>query len=132
MPELTFCKQADAIREGEGMNEVFKSILAEWRGGGLERCLAGEDVFSYTALGEDGRLRSWSGKVIKRRHLSGRRRTLWQPWEDAILRENYRNNGVAGCGLAMHRTKNAIKARAVRLGVQGNRRGRRNREETPG
>ncbi len=113
------------------MNDVFKEIRDEWRNGGLERCLAGKDVIAYTAIGEDGKLRAWSGKVTKRRQLSGRRRTLWQPWEDAILRENYRTNGVAGCGLAMHRTKNAIKARAIRLGVQGDRRGRRNREETP-
>ncbi len=114
------------------MNEVLEAIREEWRNGGLERCLAGKDVFTYTAIGEDGKLRAWSGKVVKRRHLSGRRRTLWQPWEDAILRENYWSNGVAGCGQAMmHRTKNAIRQRAACLGVQGDRRGRRNREETP-
>ncbi len=40
------------------MNEACEAILAEWRGGGLERCLAGKDVFLPCAA-PLGRVVAW-------------------------------------------------------------------------
>ena len=44
------------------MNETLEAIRAEWRGGGLERCLAGQDHGPTYAFDSRGKLREWHAR----------------------------------------------------------------------
>ncbi len=97
------------------MNETLEAIRTEWRNGGLERCLAGEDYTPANACDEHGKIIPWN--------WSGRKQDF-KPSEDAILRSNYPNGGTAACleGCPSF-TKSQIKRRANYLGLHTSVRG---------
>ena len=99
--------------------EVYSAILAEWGpGGGLARCLAGEedDMPVYT-IPVPSRVAQW--------REYGRNK-LWTAYEDQVLLTRYFSEGCNRLLTALPgRSKEAIKTRAGRLGVQPCRKGRR-------
>ena len=99
------------------MNEACEAILHEWGpGGGLARCLAGEDILVYP-LPAPERVRGWTaGKGVS-----------WTTREAAIVRERYRVEGYALLTALPGRSKDALRGLAYRLGVQADRPGKRYR-----
>ncbi len=98
------------------MNETLQAIREEWRGGGLARCLAGEDILVYP-LPAPERIVGWTAA----------KRVSWTTREAAIVRERYRVEGYALLPALPGRTKDSLRACAYRLGVQADRPGARYR-----
>jgi hypothetical protein len=99
------------------MNETLEAIRAEWRGGGLARCLAGEDYTPPNACDEQGRIIKWQYVIAS-----------WTVREDAVIRTRYYKHGILGClDGCPTRTKDQIRCRAQVLGVQAVGRGKRRR-----
>ncbi len=97
------------------MNETCEAILAEWRGSGLARCLAGEEFTPPYGCDIHGKVIrwNWSGRPM-----------LFSPSEDAVIRANYPTGGTAACLEGCpHRTKSQIKRRAQYLGLHTSVRG---------
>ena len=96
--------------------EVYSAVVAEWRGGGLARCLAGEEPPIYP-MPHPSRVMRW------------RERRSWIPWtatEEGIVRDLYHVQGYAALkDLLPGRSGDAIKSRARMLGVQAKRCGSR-------
>ncbi len=100
------------------MNETLEAIRAEWRRGGLERCLAGEEPPVYPRP-HPSRVVEWREREV---------RVPWTVAEDAIVLDLYRTEGYAGLrDLLWPRSDDAIKGRARTLGMQITRPGRRQR-----
>ncbi len=101
------------------MNENLEAIRKEWRGGGLKRCLAGEDNYTPPyAFNIHGRVIKW-----------GFVRGTWTAEEDAVLTKQYGGKGSLGCLAACPtKTKDQIRSRAQRLGLQTEQRGPRGRQ----
>ena len=98
--------------------EACEAILREWGpGGGLKRCLAGEDYTPPFAHDKHGLIIPW-----------GYVRGSWTAAEDAVLHEHYHERGSLGClELCPTKTKEQIRNRGAALGLQGDRRGTRGR-----
>ena len=101
------------------MHENLEAILEEWGpGGGLERCLAGEDYTPPFAC-------DWYGRAIPWSYVRG----SWTAAEDAVLREHYYEKGSLGClVLCPTKTKEQIRNRGRALGLQTDKRGTRGRK----
>ena len=101
------------------MNEALEAIRAEWRNGGLARCLAGEEPPEYPPI-PSSRVVVWREREV---------RIPWTAAEDAIVRGRYLVEGYTGLlELLPKRSKDAIKSRAAALGVQAKRPGARPRK----
>ena len=89
--------------------EVYGAIISEWSGGGLARCLAGEVPPIYPQP-HPSRVVEWHMSEV---------RIPWTEAEDAIVRERYLVQGVSGIlDLLPGRSKDAIRSRARKFGVQ--------------
>ncbi len=93
------------------MNETAcEAILHEWGpGGGLKRCLAGEDVPAFP-LPPPERIVVWNGPTAIRRP--------WSAAEDAVMRDLYKVEGYGVLRKLPLRSKDAVRTRARILGVQ--------------
>ena len=99
--------------------EVYGAILNEWGpGGGLARCLAGEeDDMPVFSIPVPSRVAQWREYGVSKR---------WAAYEDQVLFARYFSEGCNRLLTALPgRSKEAIKTRARRLGVQPCRKGRR-------
>lgn len=96
--------------------ESCKAILAEWRGGGLEGCLAGkEDNAPVFILPSPSRVAQWRKSGTSPR---------WTAHEDEVMNARYFAEGCSNLLSALPgRSKEAIFTRAKRLGVQRERLG---------
>ncbi len=90
--------------------ETYERILTEWRSGGLDDCLKGEDTPTFP-LPPTERVLAWSAPPIVR--------VKWTAAEDAIMREHYLVEGYGVLPKLPMRSKEAIRTRARILGVQG-------------
>ncbi len=99
--------------------EAYNAIISEWSGGGLARCLAGEEPPVYP-MPHPSRIVEWRDREV---------RILWNAAEDAIMRDLYRTWGYRGLlDLLPRRSRDAIKSRARTLGLQIKRPGPRVRD----
>ncbi len=99
------------------MNEACEQILTDWRHGGLARCLAGEDAPAFPSH-TPARIVTWDQPREIRRP--------WASCEDAVMRERYFTEGCVALLRALPlRSKDAIRSRARKLGVQSTKCGMR-------
>ncbi len=97
--------------------EACEALLQEWgAGGGLKRCLAGEDVPAFP-LPPPERIVVWDGPTAIRRP--------WSAAEDAVMRDRYKVEGYGVLRKLPLRSKDAVRTRARILGVQSKKCGMR-------
>ncbi len=101
--------------------ETYYTILREWRaGGGLKRCLAGEDVLVYPLPPRERIAVCGRSTGPKETHIP------WSDAEKAMVQSRYRKEGYTGLLADLPlRSKEAIRGCARRLGVQSTKCGMR-------
>ncbi len=101
--------------------ETYYAILREWRaGGGLKRCLAGEDVPVFRRPHRERIAVCGRSTGLRETHLP------WSDAEKAMVQNRYRKEGYTGLLADLPlRSKEAIRGCARRLGVQSTKCGMR-------